>query len=171
MKHPVKTRLAAVQFYLAGNTTIIETARRFGVGRTPLTRWLRAYQQQGESGLEHRKATTYTQAFRLRVVRYVLKNKCSSTQASAHFAIPNETLIQGWVKRYREGGSQALNSARTGPVMSRDKDTASPRPFSEMTLSELKKELDYLRAENAYLKKRRALREEEALREQQKKQK
>ncbi|AJJ79482.1 putative insertion element DNA-binding protein [Yersinia pestis 1045] len=38
-----------------------------------------------------------------------------------------------------------------------------------MTHAELEKELEYLRAENAYLKKRKALREEKALREQQKK--
>ncbi|MBX9496592.1 IS3 family transposase [Yersinia enterocolitica] len=149
MKHPFSIRLAAVQHYLSGKATLQETARQFSVGKSPLSRWIRAFRYQGKAGLEHRLSRTYTPEFRLSVVRYVIKNRCSSAEASAHFAIPNETLIQNWMKRYREGGKEALNPSRTGPVMPKD----GSKPFSEMTHAELEKELEYLRAENAYPKK------------------
>lgn len=170
MKYPYLLRLTAVQHYLSTQVSMKETARLFGVGETPLSRWIRAFRKQGASGLEHRPAQAYTAEFRLRVVRYVIRYRCSSADASAHFAIPNETLIQGWLKRYREGGAQALHTARPGSAMSRNKFIPGTKPISEMTPDELQRELEYLRAENAYLKKLKALREENALREQQKKQ-
>ena len=169
MKYPFHIRLAAVQHYRAGLSSIKETARLFSVGRTPLTRWLRAFRRLGKAGLEDRPARAYTAKFRLRVVRYVIENRCSYAEASVRFAIPNESLILDWMRRYRKGGEKALHSARPGPAMSQKKYIPGAKPFSEMTPRELQRELEYLRAENAYLKKLKALREESALREQQKK--
>ncbi|WP_154582174.1 IS3-like element IS1661 family transposase [Yersinia pestis] len=153
MKHPFSTRLAAVQHYLSGKATLRETARQFSVGKSPLTRWIRAFRRQGEAGLEHHLSRTYTPEFRLCGVRYMMANRCSAADASAHFNIPNETIIQNWMKRYREGGKEALNPSKTGPTMPKDKYEHDSKPFSEMTHAELEKELEYLRAENAYLKK------------------
>lgn len=53
--------------------------------------------------------------------------------------------------------------------MSQKKFIPGAKPLNEMTPTELLRELEYLRAENAYLKKLKTLREENALREQQKK--
>lgn len=169
MKHPFSVRLAAVKHYLSGKATLEQTAHQFGVGCSPLTRWIRAFRHQGEVGLQHRLSRAYTPEFRLHVVRYVIANRCTSTEASAHFSIPNETLILSWMKRYQEGGKEALNPSRARSIMAKDKYEYGSKSFSEMTQGELEKELEYLRAENAYLKKRKALREEEALRERQKK--
>jgi transposase len=171
MKHPFSVRLAAVKHYLSGNSSLAETALQFNVGKSPLTRWVRVFRQQGEAGLEHRPSRSYTAEFKRRVVRYVLDNRCSSADALAHFAIPNESVIQDWLGKYRVGGFEALAPAKTGPAMTRHKINPDEKAFSEMTHAELLKELEYLRAENAYLKKRKALREEKALREQQEKQK
>lgn len=169
MKHPFSLRLAAVQHVLSGKAGIAETARQFKVGETPLSRWIRAFRQQGEAGLQHRPHRSYPAEFKLRVVHYVLENHCSSAQASAFFAIPNETLIQNWLRRYRTEGTVELNPTRAGSAMTKRKQSSETKPYSEMTHPELLRELEYLRAENAYLKKRKALREENALREQQKK--
>ncbi|NBD00039.1 helix-turn-helix domain-containing protein, partial [Atlantibacter hermannii] len=160
MKYSYSVRLAAVRHYLSTRDSMKETARLFGVGETPLSRWIRAFRQQGEPGLEHRPARAYTAEFRLRVVRYVIRHGYSSADASAHFAIPNETLIRGWIKRYREGGARALHTVRPGAAMSGKKFIPGTKPISKMTPAELQRELEYLRAENAYLKKLKALREE-----------
>ena len=170
MKHPYSVRLAAVQHYLSGKATLAETARHFHVGESPLIRWVRAFRNQGEAGLTHRLTRHYSPEFKLRVVRYVLDNRCSSADASAHFAIPNETVIQNWLRKYRSGGSVALVNRRSGPAMKTNKPDED-KSFSDMTHKELLRELEYLRAENAYLKKLKALREENGLREQQQKQK
>lgn len=169
MKHPFSLRLAAVQHVLSGKAGIVEAARQFKVGRTPLSRWIRAFRQQGEAGLEHRPNRPYPSEFKLRVIHYILENRCSSAEASALFAIPNETLIQNWLHRYRTKGTVKLNPARAGSAMTKRKQPSEAKPYNEMTHSELLRELEYLRAENAYLKKLKALRAENALREQQKK--
>ena len=66
MKHPFSLRLAAVQHVLSGQAGIAEAARQFKVGRTPLSRWIRAFRQQGETGsLEHRPHRFYSAEFNL----------------------------------------------------------------------------------------------------------
>lgn len=158
MKHPVSLRLAAVQHYLAGEESITATAMRFNVGKTPLARWLRAYRERGIAGLEHRVSRAYTPAFKLRVVRRVISNRGDCAEASAHFGIPNETVIHRWMNSYRSGGQEALQNVKTGPKMSHKKGETTEKAASEMTVKELLEELEYLRAENAYLKKLKALR-------------
>ncbi|ENM6091949.1 IS3 family transposase [Salmonella enterica] len=153
MKHPFSLRLAAVQHVLSGQAGIAEAARQFKVGRTPLSRWIRAFRQQGETGLEHRPHRFYSAEFKLRVVHYILENRCSSADASALFAIPNETLIQNWLHRYRTKGTVELNPSRAGSAMTKRKQPSEAKPYSEMTHPELLRELEYLRAENAYFKK------------------
>jgi len=62
MKYPFHIRLAAVLHYMAGQSSIKETAHLFSVGRTPLTRWLRAYRRQGKArplGASMRLAPAY----------------------------------------------------------------------------------------------------------------
>ncbi|MBA0034627.1 IS3 family transposase [Pantoea sp. BIGb0393] len=152
MKHPFSVRLAAVTEYLSGKSTLAETALQFNVGQTPLRRWVRALKHQGEEGLVPRRPRIYPPEFRLSVVRYVLDNRCSSADAAAHFGIPNETVIQNWLRKYRAGGSVALTPSRTGPAMMK-KSAPDDKPLTEMTHKELLKELEYLRAENAVLKK------------------
>lgn len=170
MKHPFAVRKAAVQYYLSGNASLAGTARKFGVGQTPLSRWLRAFRQQGETGLVSRPPRMYSLEFRLRVVHYIMSKMGSYADASVHFSIPSDSVIGQWVKCYRKGGVNALTPARNGSPMPKDKFIPIEKPLSDMTHSELLKELEYLRAENAYLKKLSALREENALRALQKKQ-
>ena len=89
----------------------------------------------------------------------------SSRQASAFFNIPTRSTVQTWLKRYNEGGADALIDRRRGPTMLKSKKPSRPRqPVSDreksvagMTPEEMRQELEYLRAENAYLKKLEAL--------------
>lgn len=54
----------------------------------------------------------YTHKFRLKVVKFALKNKI--TEAAALYGV-NRVVISRWVKRYRENGEEGLkNSSRHG---------------------------------------------------------
>lgn len=152
-------RLAVVNHVLSGKDGTQRTAERFGVERTSVRRWVRAYRYHGIEGLVPQRTAQHPE-FRLVVVQAVLDEQLSMREAAARFNIPNEMAVQRWMNVYRASGLEGLLNIRKGrrhvtkktiphPLAEKDPETLSPE--------ELRSELRYLRAENAYLKKLKAL--------------
>ena len=70
--------------------------------------------------------------------------------------IPSPSSIKGWVKIYRLEGLQALDDVELGGHKRR-KNIKYPKPQRIKGNITLQKEVEWLRAENAYLKKLEAL--------------
>ena len=72
-----------------------------------------------------------------------------------------------WERRYNQGGINALANRRGHLVMKKPKNSTDPqianKPWAELTPKELLREIEYLQAENAYLKKLDALIQEKKL--------
>lgn len=85
----------------------------------------------------------------------------SVRQTCAFFNIQSFTTLLTWRRLYNEGGAVALiHQSRGRPVSgSRPKKplASEAKPLASLTPEEMQEELEYLRAENAYLKKREAL--------------
>jgi transposase-like protein len=86
----------------------------------------------------------------------MLEQGLSQSEVALTFNISSPALISHWHKAYRLHGMSGLTpkpkgrGAMTKPVITN-------KPDDEKTPTELKRELQYLRAENAYLKKLDAL--------------
>jgi transposase len=96
---------------------------------------------------------TYTFEVKLDVVHRFLNGTTAAELAREHdLSSPN--LVKNWVRQYRTHGEDALRPAPRG------RPPADPHPpESELSeLQRLRRENEYLAAENAYLKKLRALR-------------
>lgn len=159
-KYSLETRLAVVSHYLSGHDGTQRTAERFGVERTSVRRWVRAWRLHGIDGIAW-KNDRHSPAFRIAVVRTALDEELSMREAAAQFNISNETVVRHWINVYKDAGEKGLLSIKPG----RSKDMAKPQKASPLTNAaleklspeELRAELRYLRAENAYLKKLKAL--------------
>jgi transposase len=128
-------------------------------------RWTRIYDSLGEAGLEHGKPTLDIDQ-RLDLIKRV-ENGESYSSVSFSAGIESDLLIR-WHKIYRESGIDGLQSLKRGkPPM--DKKKPEQKKDSEKTREELLEELEYVRAENEYLKKLSALVQERKAREQKKK--
>jgi len=128
-------------------------------------RWTRIYDVLGEAGLEHGKPTLDVDQ-RFGLIKRV-ENGESYTSAALSAGIGADVLIR-WHKIYRESGIDGLQSLKRGkPPM--DKKKPEQKKDSEKTREELLEELEYVRAENEYLKKLSALVQERKAREQKKK--
>ena len=128
-------------------------------------RWTRIYDSLGEAGLEHGRPTLDTDQ-RLELIKRV-ENGESYWSAALSAGIGADVLIR-WHKIYRESGVDGLQSLKRGkPPM--DKKKPEQKKDSEKTREELLEELEYVRAENEYLKKLSALVQERKAREQKKK--
>ncbi|WP_329911429.1 transposase, partial [Serratia quinivorans] len=105
-KYSLETRLAVVSHYLSGKDGAQRTAARFGVERTSVRRWVRAWQLHGIDGITW-KNDRHSPEFRLVVARTTLSEELSMREAAARFNISNETEPPRFCGRVFSPGIQA----------------------------------------------------------------
>ncbi|WP_106425370.1 IS3 family transposase [Escherichia coli] len=150
MKHSFEVKLAAVNHYLAGHAGIISTAKLFQLSHTSLSHWINLFLLHGPQALDCRHKRSYSPEDKLCVVLYALGHSEPLPRVAARFNIPSHNTVKKWIKGYRKSGNEAFIRRRKEKSMTRSDDTHENE--ANMTPEEMKNELRYLRAENAYLK-------------------
>ncbi|HFL4040131.1 TPA: IS3-like element IS1397 family transposase, partial [Escherichia coli] len=145
-----EVKLAAVNHYLAGHAGIIYTAKLFQLSHTSLSHWINLFLLHGPRALDCRHRRSYSPEDKLCVVLYALGHSESLPRVAARFNIPSHNTVKNWIKGYRKSGNEAFIRRRKEKSMTRSDDTHENE--ANMTPEEMKNELRYLRAENAYLK-------------------
>jgi transposase len=165
IKYSVKQKEAVVRSILAGHSSVKSSGRELNCAACTVRRWLEQYKRYGSDGLKFRNGS-YDGRFKVQVVQYFLRKKLSLKQTVIYFKIPNESVLWGWLKTYEQLGAEGLLKEARGRKRStmtkkpRKKTDPSSDP-SAVRVTELEKEVDYLRAENAFLKKLEALVQQE----------
>lgn len=147
-----------------GARPVAALASQYGLDRTMVHRWIETYRRHGQQSFKGSRAQRYTPGFKVAVLKQIRRNGLSLRQAMVKFDIGSATVIKAWRDQYDLGGTNALAPARDRPRMK--KKPPVPKRPEDMTPKELCKELEYLRAENAFLKKMDALIREEQAAEQ-----
>ena len=125
--------------------------------REQVRRWSHIYDSLGEVGLDHNRPTIPVED---RIELFVRIENGESYNSVASSAGIQSELLNKWHKIYRQEGIEGLQSLKRGrPKMS--KKPIIQKPLDQMTPEEKVKyyeeRLEYLEAENAYLKKLKAL--------------
>ena len=133
--------------------------RKFGISGERLKSLWILYQRHGISVL-HRKSYAQTSgALKQQIVSDIEKKHLTLVQASLKYGV-STTRLSIWLKKSREQGLDALLITKKRgrpPGMGRPR----KKKLEEMTeLERLREEVEYLRTENALLKKVKALVEE-----------
>lgn len=154
-------KLQVVQQCLRGDASLREVARQHRLDRSMVRRWTESYRQHGVSGLS-KTYRHYSAAFKRAVLERMWHEGLSRRQTAALFDIRTIGAIGRWEHQYQSGGLNALAPKRKGRrPMARKPPSPPPVPVDspddERPREALLKELAYLRAENAYLKKLDAL--------------
>lgn len=165
-KYSLAFKLRVVRYrarYHAGSGA---TAEHFGIDHSTVRKWCAAYAEHGEDGLKKRYRR-YSSAFKTEVLQRMAKEGWSVRQTSAVFNIPSPTTVHQWQRAFAQGGTTALEPRRSTrrTAMAKHKSHTPPLPQrpkapENMTTDELHERLAYLEAENAYLKKLKALAQE-----------
>lgn len=142
----------------AGTLPVAALAARYGLDRSMVHRWIETYRQWGLQSFAERRGS-YSPKFKLAVLKRMERDGLSVRQAMVKFGVGSSTSIKNWRDQYDSGGRSALAPPRDLPVMKKNP-LRTKRP-GDMTPKELLEELEYLRAENAFLKKYDALIREE----------
>ena len=102
----------------------------------------------------------FTPEFKVQVVETVIKEELTFTKAAKRFHIYDKKAIGRWYRLYKNKGKSALlaqkNKKKGIKPGTKYNNTKPPKKPDDLDKNE-RKELEYLRAENAYLKKLEAL--------------
>ena len=171
VKFNLKLRLWAVRSIISGRETCASAAKRIGGNKGTVERWLIVYNEQGEGGLNLKsgnKNGIYSGEFKIKVVRYMLENRLSLFRTAAFFGISSASVVLKWHQIYNRLGEAGLLKETRGRksilLLNKKKNTkknSSTTDLPEEKLAALQKEVEYLRAENAFLKKLDALIQQE----------
>ena len=159
-KYTEQFKHMVVQEYLSGGGGYQALSKRHGIAsRSLVERWVTAYQLHGNAGLS-KKRSRYGADFKLSVLQHMWENRLSITQSAARFDIRRHSTVGDWERAYREGGVQALASrptTRVKKILIPTTKPSEPAGDDKRNREELLAELNYLRMENAVLKKLKAL--------------
>ena len=149
MKYSKEFKLECIQKYKNGQYIEDPPGVRHKSFHRLIRKWVRIFETVGEAGLEHGRPTLDIDQ-RLDLIKRV-ENGESYTSAALSAGIGHDLLIK-WHRIYTESGIDGLQSLKRGkPPM--DKKKPEQKKDSEKTREELLEELEYVRAENEYLKK------------------
>jgi transposase len=160
IKYDYKFRLQCVEAVVNKNQPARVVASEKGIVFSNLRLWLGFYRQYGKDGLKGRKYQYYDVSFKLKVVQTIEKELLSLREACIRFNIPSESTIVGWKRVFQTKGILGFKNKPKGrppkmkpPIKRKARKSSKPLTREE----ELLKENEYLRAENALLKKLQAL--------------
>jgi transposase len=140
---------------LAQQQSSLELSRRFKVSSSQIRYWSSVYLIHGLNSFLHSEHP-YTSSFKIKALTAMHENDWSLRYTSAYFDLSTAGILFQWQKLYsREGISRLTPKKKGRPRMEYNSSTS--KPSEQMTEKELREELDYLRAENAVLKKLEAL--------------
>ncbi|MBO9727220.1 MAG: transposase [Chitinophaga sp.] len=160
-KFSLKQKLSAVHAVISGKDHIASAARKLGTTDVSVQRWLQLYKYHGIAGLQPRAGVTYSGEFKLEVIRTVFQKRLSLMQAAMLFGIAQDHTVGIWLRQYeREGAAGLLKSKRGLKKNQMGKKSKANEIITDpdkAKLAALEAELQYLRTENALLKKLKAL--------------
>ena len=156
-KFSKEQRIEAVQ-QLMECKPLKTTARELGISPQLLRSWRYQYEAGGYEQLLSTRQH-YTAEFKLEAIAYRRENGLSYPQAAADMRIPSKGTLYAWERIYEEQGADGLQDTRKGRPLTMPKQEKKPQqPLTRE--QQLEAEVAYLKMENAYLKKLKALVEE-----------
>ena len=157
-KNNIDTWRKVVELYKSGQqpSTI---SRKLGVNVREIRHKCRQYDLCGCVPESRSHSFRASKAFKQRAVDAFVKESLSYAAVTLKFNIGRSTL-QKWVRSYRHGGYEELLA--TKPKGRRTKVSKPKRTKGMSEIERLREENEFLKAENAYLKKLKALDQEES---------
>jgi transposase len=158
-KYTAEDKLAAVHRYFEGKEGYITIAKSLNTSDSVIRNWVMQYETHGVEVFLKKSYTSYSAQFKLDVLNYMNDFGTSPNETALIFNITSPALIRKWRGLFESQGIDALESKKKGRL-SMKKESKKKQP-AEGSQEALLAELEYLRMENAYLKKLNTLVQEE----------
>jgi transposase len=139
--------------HLEKGVPLHELAQRFQYDVSNVKYFVGLYRMNGKDVFLHRgKTTIYTREQKLYAIDRVNKEHISYRQLSLQLGLIDPGILRDWVNLYRKKGEAAIQNSHARKSYLKHEDR-----LDKIADKSLKDRLEYLEAENAYLKKLYAL--------------
>ena len=133
-----------------------ELSKKFKIDPSNVRYMVKLADIHGETVLIKGKNNYYPPELKLDIINEVLILGHSIKSTSLKYALPNPGLLSNWISKFKENGYNILEKPRGRTSKMKNNKKIEKNELSKV--EQLEKELEYLRAENAVLKKLREIR-------------
>lgn len=165
------TRKDKIEIYkrkLEGETTS-SLAKSFNVKSSNIDYLIQLIRRHGYDILRNGKNRFYSKEFKLQTINRVLYNNESINGVAIDIGLSSSGILCNWLSKFIENGYNVVENKKGRKPKSMTKPKKNNKVLTEKEkIKQLEEEVLYLKAENEYLKKLRALVQERELKEKKK---
>jgi transposase len=139
------------------NSSSGKLALQYNVCARSIRYWGAVYSIHGDDSFQH-IGSPYSREFKINTIDVMNTKDWTLGYTSAFYDLSSQGILSNWRQKFNDGSISQINS-RCGDCNSMRKSPTSSylKETINMTEAQLREELEYLRAENALLKKLEAL--------------
>ena len=149
--------------------TISSLTKSFDVQGANIRYLIALIKKHGYDILRKNKNRTYSKDFKLQIINRILINHESINSVAINIGLVSPGILHNWLSKFKENGYNVVEKKKGRKPKSMTKLKKNDKTLSEKEkIKQLEEENLYLKAENEYLKKLRALVQERELKEKKK---
>ena len=149
--------------------TISSLTKAFDLHGSNIRYLIALIKKHGYDILRKNKNRTYSKDFKLQIINRILINHESINSVAIDIGLVSPGILHNWLSKFKENGYNVVEKKKGRKPKSMTKLKKNDKTLSEKEkIKQLEDEILYLKAENEYLKKLRALVQERELKEKKK---